>query len=341
MNHVSEFAFVPQLNIVRLVVIRFSVIADGWRVCSSSTVGNFTAVGYSFARELQKELDGVPIGLIGSNLGSMRIEPWISPEGYKQVEALKAVADHLDDFPKKKEGDKIDLQSPLALCNGMIHGLAPYAIRGVLWYQGESNIKDGMLYHEKMKALIGGWRDVWNDPEMPFYFVQLAPFRYGRGNLPAIWEAQMKTLSLPNTGMAVTVDISNIKRIHPPNKEDVGKRLALWALAKDYGKSDLVYSGPLFKQAKFERGQARLEFDHVGGGLISRDGKPLTHFQIAGEDQRFVDAKAEIDGDTVVVTADGVDKPVAVRFGWVETAEPSLSNKEGLPASPFRTDDWQ
>jgi sialate O-acetylesterase len=193
-----------------------------------------------------------------------------------------------------------------------------------------------------MKALIAGWRSIWNDPEMPFYYVQLAPFRYGGEptRLPGIWEAQLATLCVPNTGMAVTVDIGNVSDIHPRNKQDVGERLALWALAKDYGMSDLVYSGPLYKSMKIDGNKIRISFDHVCGGLASRDGAPLSHFTIAGEDKNFVEAKAEIDGDTVVVSAEAVAKPVAVRFGWHQEAEPNLSNREGLPASPFRTDKW-
>ncbi|MBC8875945.1 MAG: sialate O-acetylesterase, partial [Planctomycetes bacterium] len=177
---------------------------------------------------------------------------------------------------------------------------------------------------------------------MPFYFVQLAPYRYGGDptRLAGIWEAQLATLCVPNTGMAVTVDIGNVRDIHPRNKQDVGKRLALWALAKDYGKSDLVYSGPLYKSMKADGSKICISFDHVGSGLVSRDGEPLSHFTIAGEDKNFVEAKAEIDGDTVVVCAESVAAPVAVRFGWHQEAEPNLSNKEGLPASPFRTDKW-
>ncbi len=321
--------------------------SGGWQVSSPQTVANFTAAGYFFGRELEKELD-VPIGLIGSNWGGTRIEPWTPPVGFQQVAALKDIADNLANFPARNADGNINHQSPLALYNGMIHPLAPYAFRGAIWYQGESNNGEGMLYHEKMKALIGGWRAVWNrgegsgNPPMPFLFVQLAPFKYG-GNpaaLPGIWEAQTATLSVPDTGMAVTVDISDIKDIHPRNKQDVGKRLALWALAKTYGKADLVYSGPLYKSMKVDGNKIRIAFEHVGGGLVSRDGKPLTWFTIAGEDKNFVEAKAEIDGESVVVSADAVANPVAVRFGWHQEAEPNLSNKAGLPASPFRTDTW-
>ncbi|MGM0485668.1 MAG: sialate O-acetylesterase [Planctomycetota bacterium] len=320
------------------------VPSKGWEVCAPETVPGFTAVGYFFGRHLQKKLD-VPIGLIGSNWGGTRIEPWTPPTGFKQVPALKDFADKLDEFPAVKDG-KVNHQSPLALYNGMIHPLVPYAIRGAIWYQGESNNGEGMLYHQKMKALIAGWRSVWADKDMPFYYVQLAPFNYARNDkgdptaLPGIWEAQLATLEVPHTGMAVTVDIGNTSDIHPRNKQDVGKRLGLWALAKTYGHEDLVYSGPLYKSMEVVDGKIRVEFDHVDGGLVSRDGKPLTHFKIAGEDEEFVDAKAKIDGDTVLVSAEGVDKPVAVRYGWHEEAEPNLANKAGLPALPFRTDNW-
>jgi sialate O-acetylesterase len=318
-----------------------NVPSDGWKVCSPETVAGFTAVGYYFGRDLQQKLD-VPVGLIGSNWGGTRIEPWTPPEGFKAVPDLKDIADNLDKFPQKNDQGAINHQTPLALYNGMIAPLVPYSIRGAIWYQGESNNGEGMLYYEKMKALISGWRGLWNDPEMPFYFVQLAPYRYGGDptKLAGIWEAQLKSLSIPHTGMAVTVDIGNVADIHPRNKQDVGKRLALWALANTYGQDDLVHSGPLFKSMSIEGNKVRLKFDHVGGGLVSRDGQPLSNFQVAGEDKKFFDAKAEIAGNDVVVQVDGVEKPVAVRFGWHQEAEPNLSNKAGLPASPFRTDEW-
>jgi sialate O-acetylesterase len=229
----------------------------------------------------------------------------------------------------------------------MVHPLAPFAIRGAIWYQGESNClsADGMMYHHKMKALIEGWRKVWNQDEMPFYFVQLAPFNYARYDtspfeLPKIWEAQTESLFLPNTGMAVTTDIGDVSDIHPRNKQDVGKRLALWALANAYGRSDLVHSGPLYRSMAVDSTRIRISFDHVGSGLMSRDGQPLTWFEIAGADSQFVEAQAVIEEDQVVVWSEGVPEPIAVRFGWHEEAVPNLSNQEGLPASPFRTHRW-
>ena len=335
----------------------FEVQADalsntGWQQASSATVGNFTAVGYYFARHLMNELD-VPIGLIGSNWGGTRIEPWTPPVGFQSVPALKAsITDKLDNFPAKrrvkdrktgKVRETVNHQSPLALYNGMIAPLVPYAIKGALWYQGESNNGEGMLYHEKMKALIAGWRKLWSNPNLPFYFVQLAPFTYTRGNnsrefqLPGIWQAQLATLSVPNTGMAVTTDIGHLKDIHPKNKQDVGKRLARWALAKDYGKKGVVYSGPLYQSHKADGSNLVVNFSETGSGLKSLDGKALTHWEIAGADGEFKRAVAKIKGNTVVVASDAVANPKEVRFGWHETAEPNFGNKEGLPASPFNT----
>lgn len=324
--------------------------SDGWKVCQPGTVANFSAVGYYFARRLVDDLD-VPVGLIGSNWGGTRIEPWTPPAGFEHVEALEAIRDKLDEYPalrdkpsdRKSEEPAVNHQSPLALYNGMIHPLVPYALRGALWYQGESNNGEGMLYHEKMKALIHGWRTVWEDPEMPFYYVQLAPFRYrGEGrefDLPGIWQAQLKTLEVPHTGMAVTTDIGDLADIHPRNKQEVGRRLALWALAKTYGRDGLAYSGPLYRRHRVAGDAIRVEFDEAGSGLGTRDGEPPTHFEIAGSDGVFQPAEAKIDGAGVVVRGSGVKSPKQVRFGWHQEAEPNLINAAGLPASPFTTAD--
>jgi len=329
----------------------------GWQLTTPEHAPGFTAVGYFFGRAIHKEL-GVPIGLIGCNWGGTRIEPWTPPVGFQSVPALKEnFADKLASFPAKnpaktkdgkdvldKEGKpvmNISSSSPLSIYNAMVHPVIPYGIRGALWYQGESNNGEGMLYFEKMKALIGGWRALWKQGDFPFYYVQLAPFRYNNPErLPGIWEAQTAALSIPNTGMAVTTDITTPLDIHPPNKQEVGRRLALWALAKTYNKPVGAYASPLFDTLKVEGGKARVAFKNADGGLKSRDGKPLSWFTVAGEDKKFVEAKAEISGNAVVVSAEGVARPVAVRFGWHELAEPNLSNGAGLPASPFRTDKW-
>ena len=348
-----------------------------WRPTTPDSVRHFSAVAYYFGRHVHKELD-IPIGLINAAWGGTRIEAWTAPEGFDAIPKLSAISEEVHDInrnyrrqlPEKmneieewiaetrkaleKDGiiykmPEIDHalnphNRPTALYNHMIYPIVPYAIRGALWYQGESNMKEGMMYHEKMKGLIEGWRKVWKQGDFPFYFVQLAPWGgYDRDDpthLPRIWEAQSATLALPNTGMVVTTDIGNVRDIHPRNKQDVGLRLALWALGKTYNKADLVYSGPLYKSMEIEGNSIRVHFEHTGSGLESRDGEPLSWVQIAGEDRQFVDAVAEIDGDTIVVSNDSVESPVAVRLGWNQIAEPNLMNKEGLPVSPFRTDSW-
>jgi sialate O-acetylesterase len=286
-----------------------------WKVCTPKTVPLFSAVLYYFGQRLHKDLD-VPVGLINSSWGGSPIEAWIASG--------------------TKNG---------GMYNGMIAPVKPFAIRGAIWYQGESNVnnKTGPTYADKMKALIGGWRRVWGY-EFPFYFVEIAPWsgRYEPGRLPALWEFQAESLKIPGTGMAVTTDlVDDLKNIHPKNKFDVGNRLALWALAKDYGRKDLVYSGPLYQSMKVEGSKIRLSFAHAGGGLKSRDGKPLSEFEIAGADGKFVPAEAGIDGHTVVVQASEVGAPTQVRFGWRNESHPNLVNKIGLPASPFQTNHWQ
>jgi len=302
-----------------------------WSPCTPDTIPNFSAVAYFFGRQLHLEL-GIPIGLISTNWGGTLIEPWTPPAGFESVEAVK-------DIPSRINREKFNQGTPTTLYNGMVHGLLPVGIKGAIWYQGESNRADGMLYFEKMKALINGWRTVFDQGDFPFYYVQLAPYLYGQEDpevLAKCWEAQVAALSIKNTGMAVTTDIANLNDIHPKNKQDVGLRLALWALAKDYGK-DIVYSGPLYKRMTVEGNKIRLFFDHAQG-LKSGDGKPLTWFTIAGKDGKFVDATAVIDGETIVVSSDEVGEPANVRFGWNKAAEPNLFNGAGLPASPFRTD---
>ncbi|MEI7899883.1 MAG: sialate O-acetylesterase [bacterium] len=247
------------------------------------------------------------------------------------------------------------------LYNGMISPLTPFGIKGAIWYQGESNGGEGDSYFQKKRALIGGWRKAWNQGDFPFYFVQLANFQ-NPNNDPAggdgwakLRMAQNKTLTIPNTGMAVAIDLADVGNpgdIHPKNKLDVGERLALWSLAKDYGKKNLVYSGPLYKEMKSEGDKIRLVFDSVGSGLTVATKKgydpmvkdpqgKLQKFAIAGEDKKWVWANAVIDGATVVVSSPEVSKPVAVRYAFSMNPDGcNLYNNEGLPAAPFRTDEW-
>lgn len=319
------------------------VLERDWSECSPQTISNFSAVAYYFGRHLHKELN-VPIGLINTSWGGTAIEPWTPIAGFESVESLKPIAEQVKAQQAKPDGVKAGPGSPSHLYNGMVHALVPFGIRGAIWYQGESNRGQGVAYEQRMHALINGWRTVWGQGDFPFLYVQLAPYKYVKPPmtdpnhlLPQIWEAQTKVLAMKNTGMVVTTDITNLDDIHPKNKQDVGKRLALWALAKTYGKSDIVYSGPLYKSMKIEGNKIRIEFDHVDGGLKSRDGKPLSWFTIAGKEGDFVEATAVIDGNSVVVSSDKISEPAAVRFGWDQVAEPNLMNAAGLPAGPFRT----
>jgi sialate O-acetylesterase len=340
--------------------------------------GGFSACAYYFGRELHKKL-GVPVGLIDSSWGGTRIEPWTPPEGFAAVPALKKEYEmvelgdpqsalhqqRLEQVLKETEqwlgaarqaltGHNLvptmptypaellaphDVQQATALYNGMIYPIRSFAMRGAIWYQGESNATEGMLYAEHMRALIGGWRQLWGEGEFPFYFVQIAPYTYGFNPeiIGEFWEAQAAAQAVPSTGMAVINDIGDLKDIHPKNKQEVGRRLALWALAKTYGQEKLEYSGPTFKAMTIEGDKLRLTFDHVAGGLASRDGQPLSWFQVIDVDEGgFVKADAKIDGAAVVLSAPEVKHPVAMRFAWSMLAEPNLMNSEGLPASAFR-----
>lgn len=330
-----------------------------WSHASPDSTPGFSAVGYHFGKRLQKEL-GVPIGLVGSNWGGTRIEPWTTLEGFQSVPELEKIAADVAAMKEKAEAGetvKVGGSTPAAIGNAMIHPLAPFAMRGAIWYQGESNGGEGESYYHKKKALVNGWRKLFN-PELAFYWVQLANFQKpvdqpGAGNGWAkIREAQRKALEIPHTGMAVIIDIGEAGDIHPRNKTDVGSRLAQWALHQTYEKSDIVPSGPLYKSMKVEGDAIRLTFDHVGSGLIvgkktgleptaeDTEGN-LQRFAIAGEDKVWHWADATIDGETVVVKSAEVEKPVAVRYGYsMNPLGANLYNKEGLPASPFRTDEW-
>jgi len=321
----------------------YSVVFGRWQECTPETAYEFSAVAYFFGRELEKALQ-VPIGLIASNWGGTVCEAWTSREALESVPSLKYLAERAQQAQQNPPGKKgLNQNIPTVLFNGMIHPLLKFPIRGVIWYQGESNAGRAYEYRTLYPTMIQDWRKQWGN-EFAFLGVQLAPFWDGNSEgvrYVELRDAQLlATKLLPKVGLAVITDVGDEKDIHPQQKEPVGVRLALAARALAYGEK-IVYSGPIYREAKFEGKKAILSFDHVGGGLVAKDG-PLVGFTACGTDRVFKPARAVIEGQTVVVTCDEVDQIVAVRYGWANFPKPTLNlfNKEGLPASPFRTDDF-
>jgi len=338
----ADFPQIRLFTVPRKFAAQPQADCDGqWQVCTPETVKDFSAVAYYFGRQLHQQLN-VPIGLIHTSWGGTVAEAWMSQGALREFGGFDAELDKLQ-TPDPHDDKFPNHNTPSALFNKMIYPLLQFRIAGAIWYQGESNVARWRQYRTLFPALIADWRAQWGQGDFPFYYVQIAPYKYTDSKAVGaalLREAQMLTLkTVNNVGMAVTMDIGEEKDIHPRNKHDVGRRLALWALAKTYGQKGLVYSGPIYTGMKIERDTIRLMFDSVGGGLMSRGG-PLTHFEIAGADRVFVPAKAVIDGNTVVVSASAVAQPAAVRYGFTNWAQPNLFNKEGLPASSFRTDDW-
>ena len=350
-----------------------------WEPCSPETVPSFSAVGYFFGRQLYQTLD-VPIGLIDNSWGGSSAEAWVRRdlleadpryeqliERWKNTEATydheKAMADFqekLAEWQKKNQAGEeagarprpprnplTNQHRPANLYNGVLNPILGYGIRGVIWYQGESNAGRAYQYRHLFPLMIQNWRDEWGQGDFPFYWVQLADFR---NEVPApadsqwaeLREAQTMTMSkLPNTGEAVIVNLGESSDIHPKNKQDVAKRLARWALARDYG-MDIVYRSPVYKSMETDGNKIILTFDHVGGGLDTFDVPELIGFTIAGEDKKFVPATAKIIGkDKIEVSSDQVESPVAVRYAWADNPVCNVQNAEGLPLTPFRTDDWK
>ncbi len=299
--------------------------------------------GFAEVPALQHEYELVQLADVRSDLHRARLEQTLSETEQWLAEAKQAIAQKTSPPKMPAYPSELlpphDLQNATALFNGMIHSLCPFAIRGAIWYQGEANLDDGRLYTERMKALIAGWRKIWGEGDFPFYFVQIAPFNYG-GNaqrMGEFWIAQAEAQKMPNVGMAVINDVGDLKDIHPKNKQEVGRRLALLALGETYRQPNVVYSGPTFKSMAAEGDKLRIAFDNVGGGLSSRDEKPLTWFEIIDVDEGgFVKADAQIDGASVDLSSPEVKHPVAMRFAWNMLAEPNLMNSAGLPAPAFR-----
>jgi sialate O-acetylesterase len=348
-------------------------VQGSWAACTPETVKNFSAVAYFFGREVL-QTKKVPVGLIHSSWGGTPAQSWTEKSFLEDDENLHVYLKNWDktltDFPaKNEEYEKTVLpkweaqvaaakkagakapgkpgppvgpghqNTPAGLYNGMIAPLTPYAIRGVIWYQGESNASasEARLYRRLFPAMIESWRKQWGEGSFPFYFVQLANYQTN-GWWPILRESQTETLELAHTGQALAIDVGNPKDIHPTDKQTVGHRLALVALAQVYGEK-VVSSGPMFREMTLSGSEAKLWFDSVGGGLEARGGV-LTGFAIAGADEKFVPAAARIVGGTVVVSSPEVKEPKAVRYAWADNPSANLYNKEGLPTVPFRTDSW-
>jgi sialate O-acetylesterase len=334
-----------------------------WKVCSPQTVDTFSAVAYYFAKEILKET-GYPVGIINSTWGGTPAESWTKQEVLENDKDFKVIMDRfrqqLAEYPVAIEKHKQVMEKwradtsskkggaprepmgpnnskgPYKLYNGMIAPVVNYTLKGVIWYQGESNSDRAYQYRRLFPAMINSWRKDWKNEDLPFYFVQISPHR---SQSPEIRDAQLYTYrTVKHTGIVVTTDNGDSLDIHPRNKKVVGERLSRWALKNEYGK-DIIPSGPLYTNYKVEGNKMRIAFDHAD--RLAAQGGTLQEFMIAGNDQQFVPAQAQIEGKTVLVWSDAVQQPAAVRFAWRNFPHPNLFNKEGLPASPFKTDSWK
>ncbi len=335
-----------------------------WEICGPSTAGHFSGTAYFFARNLYEKRN-IPVGIIHTSWGGTTAEAWTPRDTLENDPGLKSI---LEDWPAynddeewlkqeyekfiqevnkaRMEGrtDPLYFNQPSVLYNGMIAPLIPYGMRGVIWYQGESNAYRACQYHELFPAMIKQWRKQWKQGDFPFLFVQLANFHFEPQVFPELREAQSMTLYLPQTAMAVTIDIGDSTDIHPKNKQEVGRRLSLAAQKTAYGE-DILFSGPIYKRMFVEGSKCWLLFNHVGDGLVARGGGELLGFSVAGTDRKFLKARARIDGDQIIIWNEEIDQPVAVRYAWANhPVACNLYNQSGentyLPASPFRTDKW-
>jgi sialate O-acetylesterase len=342
------------------------VEAKTWAACTPESVAESSAVAYYFARDLYQK-NNIPIGLMETFWGGTPAESWTSLSSLSADASLMPVFAERSHMLQEQETTVLRLQkedheweqavaqakvdgkpapgrqwhpdfdawAPAALFNGMVAPLTRFAIRGAIWYQGEANAgRTGPLYGRQLRTLITDWRRAWDVGDFPFLIVQLASWNAGPDSMwPEVREGQRQTLSVKNTGMAVTIDIGDAEDIHPKDKRDVGLRLALAARAIAYGEK-IEWSGPLYRQLTREDHALRVWFDHASG--MSAKNGPLVGFEIAGADGKFVAADAKIDGESVVVSSATVVDPVSVRYGWAANPTCNLFNREGLPASPFR-----
>lgn len=320
-----------------------------WSVCTPESVANFSAIGYYFARQIQAELD-VPIGLLDINWGGTVSEAWTSEVALKSNSDFKDVVQkNLNDGPKdfSNPDDRKPNSWPTSLFYGMLEPVIPFGIKGALWYQGESNAPRAYQYREIFPLMIEDWRNHWGQGDFPFLWVQLANFKQPKDNpedsdWAELREAQTMALSLPNTGQAVIIDKGEANDIHPRDKWTVGQRLAMSAMKVVYGQN-VVHSGPTYKSMKVEGKTVRVSFDNIGSGLVVNDKYGYAKgFAVAGADKVFHWVKGRQDGNDIILETSTISAPVAVRYGWADNPDDvNIYNQEGLPANPFRTDEWQ
>ena len=305
-----------------------------WVPCEPENISNFSATAYFFGLMLHRALN-IPVGLICTAWGGTRIEPWISEAGFKNFDWVK-----LPD--KSQPQEKLNQQTPTVLFNAMINPIAGYGIRGAIWYQGESNRNEPAEYQKLMPGLAENWRSVWGVGDFPLYYVQIAPFDYGTTGLSSAFlrEAQLKaSTAIPGLGMACIMETGEKDNIHPANKKAAGDRLAYQALVKTYGKKGIACDGPVLKDMKVEGNQVLLTFSNTPNGIMSL-GKELYCFEVAGANKRFYPAKAFVTNAGITLVSPSVNQPVAVRYAFKDFVIGDLFNTEGIPASSFRTDDW-
>lgn len=317
----------PQIRLIRYEktlsrIPQYDCKSTSWQISDAQSAKEFSAVGYQFALQLQRKLK-VPVGIIMSTWGGTKIEGWMAGNS--------GVADTA----------KITKNDPSVLFNAMINPFLGYGIKGVIWYQGEANRSNYTQYDQLMEAMVKGWRTAWNIGEWPFYYVQIAPFKYDKTNQSAfLREAQLKASSLiPNSGMVVSMDVGTENFIHPPDKTAISKRLIYWAMANTYGMKGLAFASPVYQSHKIVKNVITISFSHAENGLSSF-GKTLSAFEIAGDDKVFYPATAKITVAGVVVQSEQVKTPIAVRYAFKDWVAGDLFSNEGLPASSFRTDDW-